>query len=215
MRTPIPLAALVLAAAVTAAPVLAQAPTPDAPQAAQAGADGDALRPGDLVRVRIWREPDLSGDFAVDGDGVVVFPKLGPRPVTHASAAALRDRLVAEYGEYLAHPSIEVTLLRRLQVLGAVRSPGLYPVDGTMTITDVLALAGGATPSGDPRRVELIRGGTRVTARLDVNGRVAGSPVRSGDQIYVPERSWLSRNTGVAAALASTTVTVLLALLTR
>ena len=214
MRTLLPLAALVIAAAAAAVPAAGQAPADPAP-AAQAGPGDDALRPGDVVRVRIWREPELSGDFAVDGDGVVVFPKLGPRPVTRESAGSLRERLVAEYAEYLAHPSIEVTLLRRLQVLGAVRNPGLYPVDGTMTITDVLALAGGATPSGNPRRVELIRGGERVTARLDVTGRVGGSAIRSGDQLFVPERSWLARNTGVAAALASTTATVLLALLTR
>lgn len=208
-----PLAALLALSALAAAPAAAQQPSP--PPSADAGVRADALRPGDVVRVRIWREPDLSGEFAVDGDGTVVFPKLGPRPVTGESTGTLRDRLVAEYAEYLTHPSIEVTLLRRLQVLGAVRSPGLYPVDGTMTVADALALAGGATPAGDLRRVELIRGGERVRAHLEVDGTIAGSPIRSGDQLFVPERSWMSRNTGVVAAIASTGATVILALLTR
>ena len=203
MRTLIAVLALAVLAPAAAA---AQAPAAD---------PGDGMRPGDVVRVRIWREPDLSGEFTVDADGVVVFPKLGPLTVTGESGPALRDRLIAAYAEYLSHPSIEVTLLRRLQVLGAVRNPGLYPVDGTMTVTDVLALAGGTTAAGDPRRVELIRGGARVVARLAVDSPVAGSHIRSGDQLFVPERSWASRNTGVLAAIVSTGATVLLALLSR
>jgi protein involved in polysaccharide export with SLBB domain len=207
-------AAAALLAAVLATPAGAQI-QPDAREAATAAATADPLRPGDVVRVRIWREPDLSGDFTVDPDGMVVFPKLGPVHVTPFSAATLRERLVRDYGEFLNHESIELTLLRRLQVLGAVRNPGLYPVDGTMTVTDVLALAGGATPQGDPRRVELIRGGERVTSRLDVDAPLGSSPMRSGDQLFIPERSWISRNTGVVAAVVSTGATLFLALLTR
>jgi polysaccharide biosynthesis/export protein len=208
----------------TAAALLALAfPAPAAeqtagatPQVAEPGeAAADALRPGDVVRVRIWREPDLSGEFPVDADGVVVFPRLGPMHVTGHSGAALREHLVEEYGRFLNHASVELTLLRRLQVLGAVRSPGLYPVDGTLTIGDVLALAGGATPQGDPRRVELVRGGERVTTGLATDATVASSPIRSGDQLFVPERSWLARNTAVVAGVGSAFATVLVTLLTR
>jgi polysaccharide biosynthesis/export protein len=200
-----------------ALPAPAAAQTAVAPrQVAEPGeAAADALRPGDVVRVRIWREPDLSGEFPVDADGVVVFPRLGPMHVTGHSGAALREHLVEEYGRFLNHASVELTLLRRLQVLGAVRSPGLYPVDGTLTIGDVLALAGGATAQGDLRRVELVRGGERVTAGLDTDATVASSPIRSGDQLFVPERNWLARNTAVVAGVGSALATVLVTLLTR
>jgi polysaccharide biosynthesis/export protein len=213
MRTTIAAALLVLS--LPAAARAQEAPAAEPRQTAAATATADPLHPGDVVRVRIWREPDLSGEFTVDPDGIVVFPKLGPLHVTGYSAATLRERLVRDYGEFLNHESIELTLLRRLQVLGAVRSPGLYPVDGTMTVTDVLALAGGATPHGDPRRVELIRGGTRVTARLAADAPLAGSPMRSGDQLFVPERSWLSRNTGVVAGIATASAGIIVTLLTR
>jgi protein involved in polysaccharide export with SLBB domain len=213
MRTTIAAALLVLS--LPAAALAQEAPAAEPRQTAAATATADPLHPGDVVRVRIWREPDLSGEFTVDPDGIVVFPKLGPLHVTGYSAATLRERLVRDYGEFLNHESIELTLLRRLQVLGAVRSPGLYPVDGTMTVTDVLALAGGATPHGDPRRVELIRGGTRVTARLAADAPLAGSPMRSGDQLFVPERSWLSRNTGVVAGIATASAGIIVTLLTR
>jgi protein involved in polysaccharide export with SLBB domain len=211
---PILTAAAVLALAFPAAAAGQTAAA--APQAAGSGeAAADALRPGDVVRVRIWREPDLSGEFPVDADGVVIFPRLGPVHVMGYSGAALREHLVEEYGRFLNHASVEVTLLRRLQVLGAIRSPGLYPVDGTLTIGDVLALAGGATPQGDPRRVELVRDGERVTARLATDATVATTPIRSGDQLFVPERSWLARNTAVVAGVGSAIATVLVTLLAR
>jgi polysaccharide export outer membrane protein len=172
----------------------------------------DALRPGDVVRLRIWREPDLSGEFSVDESGVVVFPKIGPLTVTDESPASLRDKLVTAYSKYLNHNSIDVTLLRRIQVLGAVRQPGVYPVDPTMTINDVLAVAGGATAEGDPNKLELIRSGKRIEGKIPRQSLIGESRVRSGDQIFVPERSWLRRNSGyivtaVLTAAASIVVT--------
>ena len=180
----------------------AQVPQPagraDTMPAPMLGTPQDALRPGDLVRLKIWREPDLSGDFAVDETGTAVLPKLGRFHVTQYLPAALRDTLVAAYAAFLTHRSIEVTLLRRVQVLGAVRQPGVYPVDPTMTISDVLAVAGGTTTEGDPNNLELIRAGKKIPGMISRQSLVGESHVRSGDQIFVPERSWLSRNFGVA-----------------
>jgi polysaccharide export outer membrane protein len=153
--------------------------------------------PGDLIRLRIWQEPDMSGDFPVDEDGIVVLPRIGRVDVTNHTPASLEKQLIEEYGKYLTHESIDVMLLRRIQVLGAVANPGIYPLDPTMTVADALATAGGATPQGKPRSVELIRSGERVPVELFAETRIADSPIRSGDQLFVPERSWLSRNPGV------------------
>lgn len=176
----------------------------------------DALHPGDVVRLRIWREPDLSGDFPVDESGMVVFPKIGPLKITDESPASLREKLVSAYAKFLNHNSIDVTLLRRIQVLGAVRQPGVYPVDPTMTISDVLAVAGGATTEGDPNKLELIRAGKRVGGTISRQSLIGESRVRSGDQIFVPERGWLRRNSGfLAAAAISAAVGIAATLATR
>jgi protein involved in polysaccharide export with SLBB domain len=159
------------------------------------------LRPGDLVRLRIWREPDLSGDFAMDERGVIVFPKLGPVSAVARSSAALRSTLVMAYSKYLRNPSIEVTLLRRVNVLGSVRNPGLYNVDPTMTLADALAMAGGVAPDGRADRLQLIRAGQREVLRLSQRSRVADTPIEAGDQLYVPQRSWISRNPGMVAGV--------------
>jgi protein involved in polysaccharide export with SLBB domain len=92
-----------------------------------------ALRPGDVVRLRIWREPDLSGDFRVDEQGTVVFPKIGQKQVLGLQPDTLRSQLVRSYSVYLRNPAIEVTLLRRITILGGVRNPGLYPMAHPIT----------------------------------------------------------------------------------
>jgi protein involved in polysaccharide export with SLBB domain len=172
----------------------------------------DNLRPGDVLRLRIWREPDLSGDFPVDTHGRVVLPKLGSLDVASVDSDSLQPRLVRAYSEYLNNPSIEVVPLRRISVLGAVQKPGVYPVDPTMTVADVVALAGGASPDGKRDRVELRRGDERVSANLQQASRVADSPIRSGDQLYVPQRSWLGRNTALVAGLVGTAASLAIAL---
>ncbi|HYW05479.1 MAG TPA: SLBB domain-containing protein [Longimicrobium sp.] len=173
----------------------------------------DTLRPGDLIRLRIWREPDLSGDFPVNENGAAILPRIGRVQVLDEPTARLQARVIAAYEEFLQHSSIEVVFLRRVQVLGAVRTPGLYPVDPTMTVADAVALAGGATGEGDPRRVELIRGGRRVDVQLSADTRMASSAIQSGDQLFVPERSWLRRNTGLIIGSATGALSLLIALI--
>lgn len=209
---------LVLAALLVASrTALAQQSDPraDAVQAAVAIQPSPKLLPGDVVRLRIWREPDLSGEFPVDETGTVTFPKLGAMNVASMPTDSLKNALLERYSQYLRNPAIEITILRRVNVLGAVIHPGLYPVDPTMTIADVLALAGGATPDGNRSRADLLRGGKRVAVRLAVSDRVADLPMQSGDQLFVPERSWVSRNQGVIAASISATVSLIIALYRR
>lgn len=167
-----------------------------------------ALRPGDAVRLRIWREPDLSGDFPVNESGIVVLPKLGPRRVVAEHPDSLKAWVVRSYATVLRNPSIEVLLVRRVQVLGAVKNPGLYPVEPTMTVADAIALAGGTTPQGKSNKVELRRHGEKVRGELAGRLLIGDSPIRSGDQIYVPERSWISRNPGVLIGALGLVATV-------
>lgn len=201
-----------LLAAALAGGAAAQSPSPP-PAKASPGAG--TLRPGDVVKLTIWREKDLSGELTVDENGTVVFPKLGPMHVTEIPPELLRDTLVALYQRYLVNPSIEVTLLRRVTILGAVRKPGVYPVDPTTTIADALALAGGVAPEGRMDRLELRRGDERTGINIQVGTRIADSPIQSGDQLFVPEKSWLSRNVGALTTVFSVLTSVAVTLILR
>lgn len=169
---------------------------------------GQSLRPGDIIRLRIWREPDLSGDFPIDQSGVATLPKLGPIEATATSPDSLRHLIRDGYTKYLAQTSIEITFLRRIQVTGAVKTPGLYPADPTMTVGDVIALAGGITSDGNAKKVELIRDGKTVSGNLDQGLRLSATALQSGDQLRVPYRSWLSRNGYLAGTLVSAAITL-------
>jgi len=192
-----------------------QANRPPDPAAPASDAMANAiLYPGDLVRLKIWREPDLSGDFQVDEHGFAVFPKIGQVHVSDVTTDSLRRMLIGTYSQYLKDPSIEVTMLRRITVIGAVKNPGLYPIDPTMTVADVLALAGGADPTGMQDKVDVIRGGKRTRVKFDQRTNVGTLAIRSGDELFLPERGWVSRNGYVvgaiigAAVLITTTVIV-------
>lgn len=192
--------------------VLSMLPAAQLPAQDTAAATIDStgtLRPGDAIRLRIWREPDLSGEFPVDETGVVVLPKLGPLRVTTGEPDSLREQLVHAYAVYLVNPSIQVQVLRRIQVLGAVKSPGLYPVDPTMSVADAIALAGGITPQGRSDKVEVRRQGQQLPGRLSGRVLIGDSPIRSGDQLFVPERSWISRNPGLIIGALGLTSTII------
>lgn len=168
----------------------------------------DALRPGDVLRMRVFQEPDLSGDFPMNENGVVTLPRLGDLRIADWPADSIRPRLTKAFSEYLRNPVLEVTMLRRIAVYGSVMKPGLYPVDPTMTVQEALALAGGASPDGKRDKVDLIRGDTRVEADLTATTRLNQVRLQSGDQLFVPQRSWFSRNTWVVGSLLGATATI-------
>ena len=173
------------------------------------------LRPGDMVRLKIWREPDLSGDFNVDEQGVAVFPKIGPVRVGALATDSVRSLLVGSYTQFLQNPSVEVTFLRRVNVLGWVKSPGLYHVDATMTLADVLAMAGGVESDGNQKKIELYREGQLVSSALSPQSLLSDLSVRSGDQLRVPQRSWMSRNSATVIGASLTGVALIVAALLR
>lgn len=180
--------------------------------AAQSG----GVRAGDVVRVWIWREKELSGEFPVDARGRVVLPLVGDRLVAGESADALSDSLKVAFRRFLTNPSIDVTILRRISVQGQVAKPGFYPVDATVSIAEVIALAGGIGASGDASKVRVRRNGQTLVTRIGADARIEDSPLQSGDEIFIPERSFLARN-GVTLLwiAASSAATLLVTAVTR
>lgn len=152
------------------------------------------VRPGDMIRVWVWREKDYSGDFPVDARGTVTLPVLGEISVSGRTAEQLTDTLRDAYRKYLNNPSIDVTVLRRVVVQGEVVKPGLYPADATISIGELIALAGGVTQNGNQSRIVLLRNGQVLVSGLGPGAVLQRSPIQSGDVIVVPQKGWFSRN---------------------
>lgn len=161
--------------------------------------------PGDMIELEIWNEEDMSGEYTVDETGHVTLPNLGRFQVGQLTAGELRETLLVAFSEYLRNPAVDITILRRIGVIGEVVEPTLYWVDLTMTVRDAIALAGGLTPQGNPGSVTLVRGGERVEFRGTDSAAMTTAELRSGDQIVVARKSWFALN---APWVISTGITV-------
>lgn len=153
-----------------------------------------ALGPGDVIRVQVYREPELTGDFLVDVNGVVTLPLIGPRRVIGIPLVQLRESIVRDYLEHLRNPSINITPLRRIDVLGEVLKPGTYVLDPTVTLSSAISMAGGPTQNGDIRKVQVLRQGSTRPEPVETAGTLRTLRIRSGDQIVVRQRNWVTRN---------------------
>jgi polysaccharide export outer membrane protein len=193
-----------------------------APLAAQNGSaapeareGSDAIRPGDIVRLTVFRSDSLSGEFPVNQFGTVVLPLIGEYDVSRETHKSLRDRVIHDLREVRYAPAIEVVVLKKVRVLGAVNEPGVYTLDPTMTIADAVAMARGRTDIAREGDVLLRRGADVIDADLRLETLVSESPIRSGDEIFVPRTSWLSRNMTAAMMGASTLAGIIVTLIVQ
>ena len=167
------------------------------------------LGPGDGLRLRIYREPDLSGEYVVDERGVVVLPKIGEWRVTGIPADSVRGAIRAALRQFLATESIEITPFRRVAVTGAVLRPGLYPVDPSMSVADALILAGGVAPIGKERVVELRVAGAQTGTEISAETRVWDTGAGGTRQLHVPQKPWAQRNGTLLASLTISAITAI------
>lgn len=164
------------------------------PTGVAAPADGGTLLPGDFLRIAIWREPDLSGEFIVNPNGVVTLPLLGERSVTDVPIATLVRNLEEDFRKEIVNPSITIVPLRQIFLLGDVARPGLYSVPPATTLAGAVALAGGAGPLGDLDKISVFREGTEILNGVSMEDAIYVNDLRSSDQIYIGRISWLARN---------------------
>lgn len=180
--------------------------------AGQAAAGDPPVLPGDIIRLGVWREKELSGEFPVDQHGLVSLPLIGEIDVTGETELSLRARVREAMRRELREPSIEVTVLKRVRVLGEVREPGVYALDPTMSVADALAMAGGRTPLALEGQVTLRREGERIVTDVREDTRLADLTVRTGDELLVRQRSWVDRNAGALLTGGAAMVGILVAL---
>jgi polysaccharide export outer membrane protein len=160
---------------------------------ADAAAQDGVLNPGDLVRVTVYRNPDLSGQMEVGADGTLLHPLYRDLRVTGLTSEQLNERLATHLARYGAEPAFVAEPLMRVTVSGEVRQPQVATVRPGTTVFQALAIAGGVSPSGRPSRVQLVRQGeSRMLDLTQPTAPGAMEPVRSGDLIVVDRRpTWV------------------------
>jgi protein involved in polysaccharide export with SLBB domain len=182
------LPALFLVAASMPLPALGQDPP------GEAGWEDVPIRAGDVIRLAVWREAEYTGDFPVDARGTATLPLVGEWNVAGLAPSELRRRLTEAYSRTLREPILYLEVLRRVRVLGSVMRPGVFHLDPTMSVADALATAGGRTPLAREGDLILRRGDEVLRADVRVDALLAELRIQSGDELYVPQRSWVDRN---------------------
>jgi polysaccharide export outer membrane protein len=186
---------------------LGQESDPAASVARRAGAL--SAEPGDRVWLHVWREPLLSDTVTVDENGNVLLPKIGVLRTSGLPISALRDTIRARFSEFLRDSPVDVVVLRRVAVNGAVAKPDVYYVDLTTTLRDAIARAGGIAPDGDDGKVAVIRQGQKIPIPNWQSDVSTSSDLRSGDQVVVGRKSWIQMNFLSALSVATVALSVL------
>ncbi len=149
---------------------------------------GYALGAGDRVRITVYNEPDLSGEFEVSGQGLVSVPLLGQVQVIGKTTGEVQALLTQKYGkDYLVNPSVSVEVLnyRPFFIIGEVNHPGSYPYQNGMTVINAVALAGGYTPRANHGGIKIKHSNETTEQERDAK---EDSVVMPGDVIEVAER---------------------------
>lgn len=148
------------------------------------------LRPGDVLRITVWRQPELSGEFHVLQSGTIGHPLYQSIVAVGTPLPELTERVRTYLTRLINDPQVVIEPLVSVAVGGEVRTPGLYTLPLGTTISQAIAQAGGGGDEGSLRNVRLIRNGQREQIDLtDVRVNRASQPVQSGDQIFVSRRS--------------------------
>ena len=159
----------------------------------------EALGMGDMVRVTVFRNPELTTEGRVSERGTILFPMIGEVNIAgltpSQAGARIADKLRS--GKYVVNPEVTVSMMqvnsRQVSVLGNVVKPGRYPLDSTTArLTDLIALAGGVGPTGsDEVTIITNRGGKPEKIEVDMaemfrrGDLTRNITLEPGDTIYV------------------------------
>jgi polysaccharide export outer membrane protein len=168
---------------------------------------GDMLNPGDQIRIVVWRNPTMSGDFQIAANGTIIHPLYRDVQVVGVPLSTVEDRLRTFLSKYETNPQFVIQPLVKVVVAGEVRNPNVLSVPPETTIGQALALAGGPSDRADLSNVRIIR--DLQTVKIDLSGPdvdAASLQIHSGDQILIGRRRGSALN--VIAPISSSIAAV-------
>ena len=149
---------------------------------------GYKLGPNDKLRLIVFGEDNLSGEFVVSGTGSVSLPLIGGVKAQGLTIKQFEESITAKYKNgYLNDPKVSVEVLnyRPFFITGEVKNGGEYPYKNGLTVQDAVAVAGGYTYRANTDKVHIRRAGQNQEIEVQLNQRI---PIVPGDNIKIPER---------------------------
>jgi polysaccharide export outer membrane protein len=172
------------------APLHAQVPAGESAGVATGGAAVGDYRFGiaDKVRLTVFNEPTLSGEFTVGSNGMLSLPLVGDLAVQGKSTGEVIKMVTTLLADgYLRDPrvSIDVLTYRPFFILGEVTKPGEYPYSNGLTVMNAVATASGFSYRASKKKVFIKRAGEAVEKRYELTPDLE---VKPGDTIRIAER---------------------------
>jgi polysaccharide export outer membrane protein len=156
------------------------------------------LGPGDILRIQVFQNPDLTTETRVSESGSITFPLIGGVEVGGLSVASAEKKLASalKKGGFIKQPEVTIVLLQmrgnQVSVLGQVNRPGRFPLETLSRVSDMLAAAGGTTALGDDFAIVTgIRNGQPFRKVIDIPALYLDERseediiLAGGDTIYV------------------------------
>lgn len=146
------------------------------------------LGSGDVIRINVHGEPDLTFDeLRLTDAGTFTFPFIGEVDANGKTPGEIRNLLVEKLKDgYLVDPRVSVSVAnyREFYISGEVKNPGGYPFQPGLTLDRAVALAGGLTERASTKRISIVRGSedSRAAEKASLN-----TQVRPGDTINIGE----------------------------
>ena len=146
------------------------------------------LQPGDKVRIDVFGEDKLSGEYQIDQSGQISLPLAGTIEAQGLTQTELEQALAKKFrSQYLKNPKVTVTIatLQPYYVMGEVTKPGEYAYRSGLNILTAIAIAGGPTYRASRSTVEIQRRGETKKREYPMSASV---PILPGDVINLPQR---------------------------
>jgi polysaccharide export outer membrane protein len=185
-------------AASTAAPAT-DAARPAAPSSSVAEMLDYRIGVGDVLAVLFWRDKDLSAEVVVRPDGIITLPVLNEVEAVGLTTEELRERVAEKALKFVAQPPVVSVVVRQIHsrsvyITGRVLRPGTYPLNGPLTVVQLIATAGGLTEYAKASKIVIVRteGDKQVSFRFNfkdvINQKELGQNIalRPGDTVIVP-----------------------------
>jgi polysaccharide biosynthesis/export protein len=138
-----------------AAPPASTPARPSAPDGAY------TVKPGDVLQISVWKEPDLQGPVLVRPDGQFSFPLAGQMDARNKSVQELQQMVTDKLKKFISDPVVTVSIQEikgnKVYVIGQVNKPGDFVVNPKVDVMQALSMAGGTTPFASLGDIMILR----------------------------------------------------------
>lgn len=159
------------------------------PQSATPSRDEYIIGPEDVLKIHVWKQPELSTTVPVRSDGKISTPLISEIQASGLTPSELKDDLAGRLEKYIAEPIVSVIVAEinslKISVSGNVNSPGIYRISGKVSLVEAISLAGGVNRLGNTKKIRIVRMEDDTKKIYQVNYKAIVSAGEINRDIYI------------------------------